>query len=271
MWAMNGERDRRKKRIFLAGDSTMQSYGASAEPQTGWGQVWYQFLKGHEDCRIYHSPDSIFSQAMSYELEDVVIDNRAMAARSSRSFREEGRLADIEAGIEAGDYLLVQFAHNDANKGKAERYVSAEEFGNSLYPYLELCRRKGAVLVLLTAIAMRNCEESTDGSFQISFPEYREAMIRFAEKENVVLLDMGRATTEYCQKIGGEACKKLFLWTEPGEYPNSSHSGGTKDNAHLQREGAVVFAGILTGLVREYHADGRLDEIKALLLSGTEK
>ncbi len=257
----------RKKRIFLAGDSTMQSYGASAAPQTGWGQVWHQFLKGDEDCKIYHSPDSAFSQAMSYELEKVVIDNRAMAGRSSRSFREEGRLADIGAVLGEGDYLFAQFAHNDANKGKPERYVPAEAFGDSLYPYLELCRSRKATLVLVTAIAMRNCEESADGIFQISFPEYREAMIRFAREQNVILLDMGKATTEYCQEIGGEACKKLFLWTEPGEYPDSSHRGGTKDNAHLQKEGAVAFAGILTRLVREYEEDGRLDEIKSLLAS----
>lgn len=254
-----------KKRIFLAGDSTVQSYKAGTEPQTGWGQVLYENFKGSQNCKIYPSSDSRFAQSMCYELDEVIIDNRAMAARSSRTFREEGRLEDIAECMKAGDYMLVQFAHNDANQGKPERYVPAEAFGASLLPFAELCRSRGALCIMVTAIAMRNCDDSPDGSFQISFPEYRKAMMDFAAKEDLVLLDMGKATTEYCGKLGGEECKKLFLWTKPGEYPDSTHKDGTMDNAHLQKRGAREFANILTNLVKDYRADDRLEEFKKWL------
>ena len=67
-----------------------------------------------------------------------------MAGRSSRSFREEGRLADIEASLRPGDYLVVQFGHNDAYREKAERYVAPEAFGASLQPYLDAVTATGA-------------------------------------------------------------------------------------------------------------------------------
>lgn len=254
-----------KPRVFLVGDSTMQSYGKEREPQAGWGQMFWHFWKDAERAKSYPSPDSRFPQSMCYELDGVVLDNRAMAARSSRSFREEGRLADIAACMKEGDYLFLQFAHNDANQGKPERYVPAENFGDSLRYYVELCRQKKATCVLVTAIAMRNCEESPDGSFQISFPRYREAMLEFARREDLVAMDMGKATTEYLKNLGGEAARQLFLWVKPGEYPQSSHREGACDNAHLQERGALVFAGILAVLIRDYDRDGRLDEIKSWL------
>ncbi len=262
---MKNETITRKRRIFLAGDSTVQSYPKEKEPQTGWGQVWWEYFKGAGQCVSYPSPDSVFSQTVCYELPDIIIDNRAMAARSSRSFREEGRLADIADAIREGDYLLAQFGHNDANEAKSERYVKPEDFGSFLEPYAALCRERGATCVLLTPIAMRNCDENPDGTFTYSFPEYRQAMIRYAAEHDVPLLDLGKATTEYCASIGGEACKKLFLWVQPGAYPDSECADGKQDNAHLQLAGARAFAGVLTGLVKSYKQDNRLNSLKELL------
>ncbi len=255
----------RKRKIFLAGDSTVQSYPHSKAPQTGWGQVWWEFFKGAGQCTASPSADSAFHQSVSYELPEVIIDNRAMAARSSRSFREEGRLEDIAASIKEGDYLLAQFGHNDANQAKEERYVRPEDFGASLEPYAALCREKGAVFILVTAIAMRNCEDNPDGVFTCSFPEYRQAMLAYSQQNNLPLLDLGKATTEYCARLGAEGSKTLFLWVAPGEYPDGEFSGGRQDNAHLQLQGARAFAGELTRLVKEYDSDDRLDVLRSLL------
>ncbi len=254
-----------KRRIFLAGDSTVQSYSKDKEPQTGWGQVWWEYFKGAGECVSFPSPDSAFKQSVSYELEDVIIDNRAMAARSSRSFREEGRLEDIASALKEGDYLLAQFGHNDANQAKEERYVRPEDFGASLAPYAALCREKGAICILVTPIAMRNCDDNPDGTFTYSFPEYRSAMIAYAKLNSLPLLDLGKATTEYCARMGAEACKSLFLWVSPGEYPDSECAQGRQDNAHLQLNGARAFAGVLTKLVREYENDERLDALRSFL------
>ncbi|MCD8069174.1 MAG: rhamnogalacturonan acetylesterase [Lachnospiraceae bacterium] len=253
-----------KTRIFLAGDSTVQSYPKEKEPQTGWGQVWWEYFQGAEQCVSYPS-DSVFSQAVCYELADVIIDNRAMAGRSSRSFREEGRLSDIAKAVGEGDYLLAQFGHNDANQAKEERYVRPEDFGASLAPFAELCAQKGAVFILVTPIAMRNCEDNPEGKFTYSFPEYREAMIRYAKEAGLPLLDLGKATTEYCGKLGAEECKKLFLWVKPGEYPDSECADGRQDNAHLQLAGARVFAGVLTELIQNDNQDSQLDALRSWL------
>lgn len=254
------ETNQRKSRIFLAGDSTVQAYSASQAPQNGWGQRWYECFRGHETCRSCHPDDSRFPQAVCYELADVILDNRAMAGRSSRSFREEGRLADIEEAMGEGDWLLVQFGHNDANT-KPERFVPSEEFGASLAYYADVCRRKKAVCVLVTPIAMR--DSAADGS--CSFPEYREAMIEYAKKAGLPLLDLGLATARYCLKEGPEACKRLFLWVEPGAWPESAYRDGAQDDAHLQKEGARVFARLLSGLIRE-STDERLAGIRRLLV-----
>lgn len=82
---------------------------------------------------------------MRYELPGLVIDNCAMAGRSSKTFREEGRLDDIATHIRPGDLLVVSFGHNDANRAKAERYVPADAFGESLRPFWDAARSHGAV------------------------------------------------------------------------------------------------------------------------------
>ena len=251
--------------IYLAADSTVQTFKKKEEPQMGWGQKLYEYFKGSEACRIYHPDTTSFEQVTKYDLPDVSIDNRAMAGRSSRSFREEGRLKDIEKVIQPGDFMFIQFAHNDANKGKEERYVPVERYGESLKTYADVCRAHGAQCVLVTAIAMRNCEENAEGKFTYSFPEYRDAMIAFAREENLPLLDLGKRTTQYCQSLGSEGCKDIFLWVKPGEYPESSHRDGKQDNAHLKAHGAKVFAGLLADLIREYDADERLKPIQDLL------
>lgn len=248
--------------IYLAADSTVQTFSKKDEPQMGWGQKLYENFKGSEDCRIYHPQTTSFEQVTRYDLPGMSIDNRAMAGRSSRSFRDEGRLEEIEAVIQPGDFLFVQFAHNDANRGKAERYVPVEQYGESLRTYVDVCRKHGAQCVLVTAIAMRNCEENPEGMFTYSFPEYREAMIQFAQEEKLPLLDLGKRSTEYCQKLGSEGCKDIFLWVKPGEYPQSSHREGKEDNAHLKEQGAAAFAGLLAELIREYDADERLKAIQ---------
>ena len=251
--------------IYLAADSTVQTFQKKDEPQMGWGQKLYESFKGSEACQIYHPQTTSFEQVTKYDLPGISIDNRAMAGRSSRSFYNEGRLADIEKVIKPGDFMFVQFAHNDANEGKEERYVPVDQYGAWLKKYVDVCRNHGAQCVLVTAIAMRNCDESKDGTFTYSFPQYREAMIQFAKEENLPLLDLGKRSTQYCQKLGAEGTKVIFLWVKPGEYPNGSHREGKEDNAHLKENGASAFARLLTELIREYDADDRLKPIQEKL------
>ena len=150
--------NKKKITVYLAGDSTVQSYGHENAPLTGWGEVIHEFFREEKVSRCVPCP-SDFTQAVRYETDGLFIDNRAMAGRSSRSFYDEGRLADIDRCLEKGDYLFAQFAHNDANEGKPERFVTPDQYEQYLLKYKEVCDRHGAQLVLVTAIAMRSCGE----------------------------------------------------------------------------------------------------------------
>ena len=100
---------------------------------------------------------------MSYETRHIIVDNCAMAGRSSRSFREEGRLEDIKNQMKSGDYLLIQFGHNDAAAEKKERYVPLETFGESLMEYIRVAREKKAYPILISSICLRPCLANEQG------------------------------------------------------------------------------------------------------------
>lgn len=227
-----------KTHIYLAGDSTVQSYKAAEMPYfTGWGQVLIEKLgSGRLQETVYPEPD--FPQAAVHENDTVVIHNYAMAGRSSKTFLEEGRFVPMLSKMKGGDYFFLQFGHNDANKEKTERYLTPEDYQKKLMEMIAPAREKGVRCALVSPIAMREFAE--DGTCKISFPEYRLAMKELAEKEGLYFLDLGKATAELCSGLGPEECKKLFLWVENRE-----------DNAHLQRRGALEFAECLAGLIKE--------------------
>ena len=286
--------EKRKPTIFLAGDSTVQSYGKERAPLTGWGMALHEYFQ-EKTTRRAAASDSRFEQAVLYETDGVFIDNRAMAGRSCRSFFDEGRLDDIENSMREGDYLFAQFAHNDANKAKEERYVTPDQYEDYLLRYDAAAMRHKAQLVLVTAIAMRSFGDGEDrvydvgekvlkqavpeagkeipekktreahgeGYCEISFPEYRDRMLSMAQKYDIPLLDLGLATAKYCSMLGPEKTKEIFLWTAPGEYP--AYPEGKEDNAHLKLKGAEEFARILAGLIAGWDKDARLDALKRWL------
>ncbi len=247
--------------IYLASDSTVQSYPAQNFPQTGWGQVLIQFFaQKNESIQSFHPETTQFPHVMRYETDKIAIDNRAFAGRSARSFWNEGRLADMEQAFCRGDYLFIQFAHNDANKKKPERYIPAQEYPLWLERYVKIAHSHGVTPVLITAIAMRTF--LPDGTLPISFPAYRNAMLEFAQKQKVPCIDLGEQTRAFCEKLGPEKTKNIFMWTQKGEYPGGPYCEGSEDNAHLKYDGAVAFAGLLAEGIRNCP---ELTELAALM------
>lgn len=237
----------RKRTIFLAGDSTVQTYKLVDAPQCGWGAMLYRYFSDNEVI-VYHSKGSRFENAITYELKDISIDNRAMAARSAKSFFDEGRWEDLLSCVKEGDYVLMQFAHNDANKDKPERYLTPDEYERKLLcDYINPVREKKAIPVLVTAIAMKDFDES--GKCRISFPEYREKMLELARNEKVDLIDLGKETADYNTLIGEEACKNIYMNLERGMFKSAPE--GKEDNAHLKFEGAFVYAGFVAEGLRD--------------------
>lgn len=245
-----------KPSIYLASDSTVQPYGDKEYPQTGWGQELPLFFKEQEEGEDRHL------RARTVDGPGVIIENRAIGGRSSKSFIEEGRLDEILAVIRPEDYLFIQWGHNDATAIRPNRYVAAKDFDVYIQYYIDAARQRGAIPVLVTPVARRNFDEP--GGFKISFAEYRQQMIKLSKEQNVVLLDLGKASAEFVGELGPEGSKDVFMWLKPGEY--NSYADGLSDNTHLQEYGAMNFANMLARLIKEYEGDKQLDALKACVI-----
>lgn len=255
--------ERQIPRIFLVSDSTVQSYEKRFYPQTGWGQMFYQFFKDAELYKEYPAEHSTYSLARTYELPRVVIENRSIGGRSAKSFYDEGKLDQVLEIICPGDYMFVQFAHNDATAIRPNRYIPVEDFPFYVQRYIDACKRRNVQCVLVTPVTMCVLEE--DGSNRLCFAGYREQMLKLGKEQNIPVLDLGKRSTDHLNKIGSEESKNLYLWLEEGEYPEGAYAAGVSDKAHLQEYGAKVYADMVAQMIQEYEADGQLDELKELV------
>ncbi|PYE44266.1 fibronectin type III domain-containing protein [Paenibacillus barcinonensis] len=211
--------------LYLAGDSTMQTYNPYWEPQAGWGQMLPSFFD-----------------------DSVEIKNHSIGGRSSKSFIFQGRLDEILRMIRPGDYLFVQFGHNDATISVPERYASPADYKIYLKTYIDGVRQRGATPILVTPMGRRDFNAST-GKFNVSFPEYVQAAKEVAAENNVLLIDLSRLSIEYYDSIGPEATLSVFLHVAPGIY--QAFPSGATDNTHFQEYGAIQIARLVAGAVRE--------------------
>lgn len=218
--------------IWMAGDSTMQSYSEEKRPQWGWGEKLLELIEGisEEMIQITHRDDCPFETQKRYEGQKYIVDNCAMAGRSSKTFREEGRLADIEAHIQPGDYLIIQFGHNDAGKGKPERYVALEDFKDSLKSYVKVAEDHQATPVFISSIVLCPSPETTSGEAgEIGrlLPEYGKVMKSYGEEAGIVFIDVNERARKYIDALSKEEAERMYL----------------ADHVHLQESGAFVYAG----------------------------
>ncbi|WP_240508934.1 rhamnogalacturonan acetylesterase [Streptomyces agglomeratus] len=210
--------------VYIAGDSTAQTYRAGYHPQAGWGQTLPGFFTPH-----------------------ITIANHAIGGRSSRSFVEQGRLAAIHRAIRPGDYLFVQFGHNDATVGNPERYTSPADYKEYLRnDYIRATRARGATPVVVTPVSRCSYNMST-GEFNVSFPAYVNAARAVAAEERAPLVDLSELSRVFLTRLGAEASKGLFLWLAPGQYPNFPN--GVQDNTHFQTKGATEMSRLVARAV----------------------
>lgn len=210
--------------VYIASDSTAQTYNSRYYPQAGWGQKLSSFLSSN-----------------------IAVANHAIGGRSSRSFIEQGRLAAIHQVIRAGDYLFVQFGHNDATVGNPERYTSPADYKEYLRnDYIRATRARGATPVVVTPVSRRSYNAST-GKFNVSFPAYVDAAKAVAREEGAPLVDLAAASRVYLDGVGIEGSKGIFLWLAAGQYPNFPN--GVQDNTHFQERGAVEMARLVSRAV----------------------
>ena len=203
-------------RIFLIGDSTMANKPFENNPERGWGQVFGNYFK-----------------------PEVEIHNHARNGKSTKSFITEGLWKVVLDSLKSGDYLFIQFGHNDAKQSDSSRY--AEPFGGyrtNLIRYINEARAKGAKPVLITPVNRRNFDSA--GRIIDSHKLYSESMKNVAKETNTQLLDLHEKSMKLFDSLGVEETKKIFLWLSPGE--SSIFPEGKKDNTHFSLYGAGVVA-----------------------------
>ncbi|GCC50075.1 GntR family transcriptional regulator [Chryseotalea sanaruensis] len=203
--------------IYLIGDSTIATKEVKAYPETGWGMPFQYFF------------DST-----------VVIENHAKNGRSTRTFISENRWSPIETKLKKGDYVFMQFGHNDESKEKTDRYTTPEEYKRNLTKFISEARGKGATPVLLTPVSRRKFVE---GKQQETHALYSTLVKEVALSEKVAFIDLDALSREYYQNMGEENSKLLFLQLEAGEHPN--YPEGKIDNTHFSEMGARKIAQIV--------------------------
>lgn len=202
-------------RVYLIGDSTCATKDlAKQNPERGWGQLY----------------EPLFD-------ETVEVENHAVNGRSSRSFREEGRWDPVYEKLRPGDYVFIEFGHNDQKVGTV-RYAAPETYAENLRRYIRETREKGAFPVLLSPIVRRHF--AADGSLEDTHGEYLAAVRRVAQEESVPFIDAERLTREWVASLGEEASRRYYMWVEPGTCP--LYPDGRQDNTHLNVRGAHVVA-----------------------------
>jgi len=212
-------------RVFLIGDSTMADKPIQDNPERGWGQM-----------------------ISNYFTEDVKFYNHAKNGRSTKSFINQGLWEIVLDSLSEGDYVFIQFGHNDAKKTDSLRF--ADPFGayrNNLIKYIIEARSKGAIPVLITPVNRRNFDST--GKIIDSHLDYSRSMKQVAEEFNVPLLDLHKKSMLYFDSLGVEETKKIFLWLNPGEY--KLYPEGKRDNTHFTIYGANEIAKLVVQCIKE--------------------
>jgi lysophospholipase L1-like esterase len=216
--------EKKKIKIFLAGDSTMSIKETKAYPETGWGMPFVYFW------------DST-----------ITIVNRAKNGRSTKTFISEGLWKSITDEVREGDYVFIQFGHNDESPEKKERYATPDTFRMNLASFVAEARAKKAIPVLLTPVSRRKFDST--GKALETHKEYSAYVKEVATKENVLLIDLDTKSRELYQQFGKGNSKLLFLQLKPGEHPN--YPEGRDDNTHFTELGARLIAQLVLKELRE--------------------
>lgn len=205
--------------IFIAGDSTAESKTTSERPESGWGEYLSDFFKA-----------------------SIQVANHAMGGRSTKSFLEQKRFEPILDEMKSGDYLLIQFGHNDQKIDDPERYTDPHStYQDNLKWFIKETKYKNATPILLTSISRRVFKEGQIDT--TSLGDYPAAMRKVAQEENVLLIDMHQLSIQLLTQLGEVESKELFLHLKKNEHAN--YPDGLEDNTHFSEIGAETFAKIV--------------------------
>jgi lysophospholipase L1-like esterase len=214
--------------IWMIGDSTMCQYDSSRFPLTGWGMPFAQYF------------DS-----------SVTIKNEARGGRSTRTFIAENRWQPIVNDLSDGDYVFIQFGHNDEAKNYPDRYTTPEDYRNNLIKFVRESRDKKAVPVLITPVSRRKFDAS--GNAVETHEVYSKIVREVAAQMNVPLIDLDEMSLKLFQQFGEKNSTLLFMQLEPGENPD--YPSGVHDNTHFNAYGARHIAELVLQGINNLHLE----------------
>ncbi|MFC5282058.1 rhamnogalacturonan acetylesterase [Pedobacter alpinus] len=200
--------------VYLIGDSTLSIKAVNTYPEMGWGVPFAWFFNS-----------------------EVKVDNKAMNGRSSSSFDKENRWQPIVDSLKSGDYVLIQFGHNDEVETK-KTYTNPTEYVNFLTKYVKETRSNEAYPVLITPVARRAFDEN--GKVIDTHKVYAQLVRDLARKLNVPLIDLSSKSMELLQDLGLEKSKFLYNHLAPNQNPN--YPEGKRDDTHFNELGARMIA-----------------------------
>ncbi|WP_242693082.1 rhamnogalacturonan acetylesterase [Sabulibacter ruber] len=213
--------------VYLIGDSTMSIKETKAYPETGWGMPFRYFF------------DS-----------SVTVENHAKNGRSTRTFIEENLWQPVASSMKAGDYLFIQFGHNDEVSTK-KSYTTEADYKANLERFISEARKKKVIPVLITPAARRKFDVT--GKIEETHALYSGIVRAVAQKQKVALIDLDRKSQALLQKLGPESSKLLFIHLKPEEHPN--YPQGKEDDTHFNELGAREMAQIVLAEMKAQKLD----------------
>lgn len=241
--------------IFTIGDSTMANKKLEGEnPERGWGQMLSRYFT-----------------------DDITIDNHAVNGRSSKSFIDEGRWDAVLSKIQKGDYVFIQFGHNDEKDDPNRHTDPGTTFDANLKKFVEDTKAKGGIPVLFNSIVRRNFGKADGNAVANAIKQddirngidpkapkdsieegatlidthgaYLISPKNVAKELNVTFIDLNSLTHKLVEGMGPQKSKELYLWVEPKTVP--ALPNGREDNTHLNVHGASVIAEMAVKAVTE--------------------
>lgn len=199
--------------IFMIGDSTMANKPViPANPERGWGQLLPLYF--HTTARI---------------------ENYALNGRSSKSFRDEGHWKKVTEHLQSGDFVIIQFGHNDEKQDVARGTEAMIGFKANLERYVRETRELGGQPILATPVARRKF--NTEGKLEDTHRDYPKATRLVAQEQKVPLLDLTARSAQLLSALGPELSRKLFNTVVPGEH--EKYPQGQTDDTHFNALGAT--------------------------------
>ncbi|HEY5807907.1 MAG TPA: rhamnogalacturonan acetylesterase [Povalibacter sp.] len=205
--------------VYLAGDSTVTD--TAVEPSGSWGQMLTRFFG-----------------------TDVAVANHAEGGETLKSFLAELRLDKILSTLQPGDWLLIQFGHNDQKAQWPQTYVeAATTYRDYLRAYIGEARRRGAIPILITSPERRNFDEQ--GRIINTHRDYPDAVRAVAREENVVLIDLWSMSKTLYEALGEQRAALAFA--DDGRDKTHHNNYGAYELARMVVQGIRTADPQLTG------------------------